>query len=168
MRNISVPTNDTMIYAVHGNTIDECIADCAKLMAYLTANSVPENAEDEEDEHPDDCYCSYTYEENETDDDDWEDEDEDYNTNSTKVYKFYYYDGYDESVPSDDTYSSKEGCIAAAVKKLMNIAVYKEFYDDYVECAIDEQESPLSFRKWIEQDIEEGGDLCHIEENDLL
>ena len=75
MRNISVPTNDTMIYAVHGNTVDECIADCAKLMAYLTANSVPENAEDEEDEHPDDCYCSYDYEDEEDTVDDY-DEDE--------------------------------------------------------------------------------------------
>lgn len=76
MRNISVPTNDTMIYAVHGNTVDECIADCAKLMAYLTANSVPENAEDEEDERPDDFYCSYDYE----DEDDTVDDDEDDDT----------------------------------------------------------------------------------------
>lgn len=78
MRNISVPTNDTMVYAVHGNTVDECVADCARLMAYLTANSVPENVEDEEDEHPDDCYCSYTYEdEDDDDDDDYDDGDDD-------------------------------------------------------------------------------------------
>ena len=42
MRNISVPTNDTMIFAVHGDTVDECIANCAKLMAYLTSGAQPE------------------------------------------------------------------------------------------------------------------------------
>lgn len=53
MRNISVPTNDTMIFAVHGNTVDECIADCAKLMAYLTQGAQPENTDDYDDDYDD-------------------------------------------------------------------------------------------------------------------
>lgn len=65
MRNISVPTNDTMIYAVHGNTVDECIADCAKLMAYLTQGAQPENTVDDDDDYNADDYDDY-----ELDDDD--------------------------------------------------------------------------------------------------
>ena len=76
MRNISVPTNDTMIFAVHGDTVDECIADCAKLMAYLTQGAQPENTVD--DDYDDDDYDSDDYDDYELDDyEDEEDDDED-------------------------------------------------------------------------------------------
>lgn len=70
MRNISVPTNDTMIFAVHGNTVDECIADCAKLMAYLTQGAQPENTVDDDDDYNADDYDDYELDD---DDDDLED-----------------------------------------------------------------------------------------------
>lgn len=70
MRNISVPTNDTMIFAVHGNTVDECIADCAKLMAYLTHGAQPENTVDDD---YDDDYDPNDYDDYELDDDDDDD-----------------------------------------------------------------------------------------------
>lgn len=73
MRNISVPTNDMMIFAVHGNTVDECIADCAKLMAYLTSGAQPENTVDDDDY--DDDYDADDYDDYELDDDD-DDEDD--------------------------------------------------------------------------------------------
>jgi hypothetical protein len=69
MRNISVPTNDMMIFAVHGNTVDECIADCAKLMAYLTKGAQPENDTVDDDDDYDD-YNSDDYDDYELDDDD--------------------------------------------------------------------------------------------------
>jgi len=70
MRNISVPTNDTMIFAVHGNTVDECIADCAKLMAYLTSGSQPENnTVDDDDDYDADDYDDYELDDDEDDDD---------------------------------------------------------------------------------------------------
>ena len=61
MRNISVPTYDMMIFAVHGNTVDECIADCAKLMAYLTKGAQPENdiVDDDDDDYNADDYDDY-------------------------------------------------------------------------------------------------------------
>ena len=78
MRNISVPTNDTMIFAVHGNTVDECIADCAKLMAYLTNGAQPENStvDDYDDDYDDDDYDD-DYDDDEYDDtvDDYDDDD---------------------------------------------------------------------------------------------
>lgn len=83
MRNISVPTNDTMIFAVHGNTVDECIADCAKLMAYLTSGAQPENAVDDDDYDDDydtddyDDYDDYELDDDEDDDDTVDDDDED-------------------------------------------------------------------------------------------
>jgi hypothetical protein len=73
MRNISVPTNDMMIFAVHGNTVDECIADCAKLMAYLTKGAQPENDTVDDD----DDYNSDDYDDYELDDDDTVDDDDD-------------------------------------------------------------------------------------------
>lgn len=75
MRNISVPTNDMMIFAVHGNTVDECIADCAKLMAYLTSGAQPENTVDDDDYDADD-YDDYELDDDE-DDDTVDDDDED-------------------------------------------------------------------------------------------
>lgn len=70
MRNISVPTNDTMIFAVHGNTVDECIADCAKLMAYLTQGAQPENTTvDDDDDYNSDDYDDYELDDDEDDDD---------------------------------------------------------------------------------------------------
>jgi hypothetical protein len=74
MRNISVPTNDMMIFAVHGNTVDECIADCAKLMAYLTKGAQPENdTVDDDDDYNSDDYDDYELD----DDDDTVDDDDD-------------------------------------------------------------------------------------------
>ena len=74
MRNISVPTNDTMIFAVHGNTVDECIADCAKLMTYLTKGAQPENdTVDDNDDYDADDYDDYELDED--DDDTVDDED---------------------------------------------------------------------------------------------
>ena len=73
MRNISVPTNDMMIFAVHGNTVDECIADCAKLMAYLTSGAQPENTVDDDDDYDASEYDDYELD----DEDDYEDNDED-------------------------------------------------------------------------------------------
>lgn len=75
MRNISVPTNDTMIFAVHGNTVDECIADCAKLMSYLTQGAQPENTVDDNyDDYDDNDYDDYELDD---DDDTVDDDDED-------------------------------------------------------------------------------------------
>lgn len=71
MRNISVPTNDTMIFAVHGDTVDEGIADCAKLMAYLTSGAQPENTVDDD---YDDDYDADDYDDYELDDDDDDDD----------------------------------------------------------------------------------------------
>lgn len=90
MRNISVPTNDTMIYAVHGNTVDECIADCAKLMAYLTSGAQPENTVDDDD------YDSDDYDDYELDDEDDDDED----------YYDYGYTGNYMNEPSKDSLDS--------------------------------------------------------------
>ena len=71
MRNISVPTNDTMIFAVHGDTIDECIADCAKLMAYLTQGAQPENSTvDDDDDYDRDDYDDYELDDEDDDDED--------------------------------------------------------------------------------------------------
>lgn len=66
MRNISVPTNDTMVFAVHGNTVDECIADCAKLMAYLTSGAQPETTVD--DDYDTNDYDDYELDDDEDDD----------------------------------------------------------------------------------------------------
>lgn len=78
MRNISVPTNDTMIFAVHGNTVDECIADCAKLMAYLTNGAQPENdTVDNDDDYDADDYDDYELDDDKDDDDTVDDDDED-------------------------------------------------------------------------------------------
>lgn len=81
MRNISVPTNDMMIFAVHGNTVDECIADCAKLMAYLTNGAQPENdTVDDDDDYDADDYDADDYDDYELDEDDddtVDDDDED-------------------------------------------------------------------------------------------
>ena len=68
MRNISVPTNDTMIFAVHGDTVDECIADCAKLMAYLTSGAQPENTVDDDDDYDADDYDDYELDDEDDDD----------------------------------------------------------------------------------------------------
>ena len=77
MRNISVPTNDMMIFAVHGNTVDECIADCAKLMAYLTNSVQPENntVDDDDDDYDADDYDDYELDDDEDDDDTVDDDD---------------------------------------------------------------------------------------------
>ena len=78
MRNISVPTNDTMIFAVHGDTIDECIADCAKLMAYLTNGAQPENTvDDDDDDYDADDYDDYELDDDDDEDDDTVDDDDD-------------------------------------------------------------------------------------------
>lgn len=77
MRNISVPTNDVMVFAVHGNTVDECIADCAKLMAYLTSGAQPETIVD--DDYDTNDYDDYELDDDEDDDtvdDDTVDDDE--------------------------------------------------------------------------------------------
>lgn len=72
MRNISVPTNDTMIFAVHGSTVNECIADCAKLMAYLTQGAQPENSAVDDDDYDDsNPYGDYDDEDDTIDDDEW-------------------------------------------------------------------------------------------------
>ena len=80
MRNISVPTNDVMVFAVHGNTVDECIADCAKLMAYLTSGAQPETTVDND-------YDTNSYDDYELDDDDdtVDDEDDDEYERALKI-----------------------------------------------------------------------------------
>ena len=76
MRNISVPTNDTMVFAVHGNTVDECIADCAKLMAYLTSGAQPENTVDDDYDYDTNSYDDYELDDDDEDDDTVDDDDE--------------------------------------------------------------------------------------------
>lgn len=156
MRNISVPTNDTMIFAVHGNTVDECIADCAKLMAYLTNGAQPENTVDDYDSND---YNDYD------DDDDYDSDDyDDYELTSfsNTVYRYHYCDGYDDGVPSDEVYSNKHDCINAAYEELKNSRVYKEHYQDYVHDCLVDDETPDSFKNWF-YDLEDS-DLFYIEE----
>ena len=152
MRNISVPTNDTMIFAVHGNTVDECIADCAKLMAYLTKGAQPEN--DTVDDDDDDTYNSDDYDDYELDDDDDDD----------TVYRYYYCDGYDDRVPSDEIYHSKKDCIKAAYEELKNSRIYKEYYRDYFnDCLMDNMRA-LTFEDWFYSLGEDDDELLYIEE----
>ena len=161
MRNISVPTNDTMIFAVHGNTIAECIADCAKLMAYLTKGAQPENDTVDDD---DDDYNSDDYDDYELDDDD--DDDATYNRvvdDDNTVYRYYYCDGYDDRVPSDEIYHNKIDCIKAAYEELKNSRIYKEYYRDYLnDCSIDDMIG-LDFENWFYSLVDDDDELLYIE-----
>ena len=78
MRNISVPTNDVMVFAVHGNTVDECIADCAKLMAYLTSGAQPETTVDDDYDYDTNDYDDYEDDNTVDEDDDTVDDDDEY------------------------------------------------------------------------------------------
>jgi hypothetical protein len=153
MRNISVPTNDMMIFAVHGNTVDECIADCAKLMAYLTKGAQPENDTVDDD----DDYNSDDYDDYELDDDDTVDDDDD------TAYRYYYCDGYDDRVPSDEIYRNKEDCINAAYENLKNSRIYKEYYRDYLnDCSMDNMIG-LNFENWFYSLVDDDDELLYIE-----
>lgn len=152
MRNISVPTNDTMIFAVHGNTVDECIADCAKLMAYLTSGAQPENTVDD-DYDDDDDYNS----------DDYDDYELDYDDDDT-VYRYYYCDEDDDRIPSDEIYHNKKDCIKAAYEELKNSWIYKEYYRSYVIDCLEDGVIALAFEDWFWDLSEDGGDLLYIEE----
>lgn len=133
MRNISVPTNDTMIFAVHGNTVDECIADCAKLMAYLTKGAQPENDTVDDDDYDADDYDDYELN----------------SSSNTVYYRYYYCDGYEDRVPSDDAYSDRHECIKAAYEELKNSRVYKEYYRDYVNDCLENNVIPNDFEDWF-------------------
>ena len=131
MRNISVPTNDTMIFAVHGDTIDECIADCAKLMAYLTNGAQSENDTVDNDDDDDDYAYNRVVDDN------------------NSYYRYYYCDGYEDRVPSDSAYSNRHDCIKAAYEELKNSRVYKEFYRDYVNDCLEDNVVPNDFEDWF-------------------
>lgn len=149
MRNIPVPTNDTMIFAVHGNTIAECIADCTMLMAYLTQGAQPENDTVNDD---DDDYNSDDYDDYELDNDD------------DTVYRYYYCDDGDDRIPSDEIYHNKKDCIKAAYEKLKSSHIYKEHYRDYVIDCLDDGVIALAFEDWFWDLSKDGGDLFYIEE----